>query len=170
MDTLGRSDFTRGNEEEEMHVSAVHNGAFAAGRAIPRGSRARATGGAVWASGLATTFPAARSTPRGFSRASPQASKVAGLIRSEVTRSWTSRRSGGSASSSPRASISYVPGLGALVETTYGKGNWVYVGLGLWRQLPAGTDGAYQLLANLISLSKAPPARPAASPAIRRTR
>ena len=29
------------------------------------------------------------------------------------------------------------------------------VGLGLWRQLPAGTDGAYQLLANLISLSKA---------------
>jgi len=46
--------------------------------------------------------------------------------------------------------------LGALVETTYGKGNWVYVGLGLWRQLPAGTDGAYQLLANLISLPKAP--------------
>jgi hypothetical protein len=47
---------------------------------------------------------------------------------------------------------------GALVETTYGKGNWVYVGLGLWRQLPAGTDGAYQLLANLISLGKAPAA------------
>ena len=35
-----------------------------------------------------------------------------------------------------------------------GKGRWVYLGLGLWRQLPAGTDGAYQLLANLISLSK----------------
>jgi LmbE family N-acetylglucosaminyl deacetylase len=45
---------------------------------------------------------------------------------------------------------------GALVEATYGKGKWVYVGLGLWRQLPAGTDGAYQLLANLISLGKAP--------------
>ena len=44
---------------------------------------------------------------------------------------------------------------GALVETIYGKGRWVYVGLGLWRQLPAGTDGAYQLLANLISLGKA---------------
>ena len=43
---------------------------------------------------------------------------------------------------------------GALVEATYGKGRWVYVGLGLWRQLPAGTDGAYQLLANLISLGK----------------
>jgi hypothetical protein len=41
---------------------------------------------------------------------------------------------------------------GALVETSYGKGRWVYVGLGLWRQLPAGVEGAYQLLANLISL------------------
>lgn len=46
------------------------------------------------------------------------------------------------------------PRTGALVETTYGKGHWVYVGLGLWRQLPSGTDGAYQLLANLISLGK----------------
>jgi hypothetical protein len=48
--------------------------------------------------------------------------------------------------------------LGALVEASYGKGHWVYVGLGLWRQLPAGTEGAYQLLANLISLPKAPAA------------
>jgi len=45
---------------------------------------------------------------------------------------------------------------GALVEAPYGKGRWVYVGLGLWRELPAGVDGAYQLLANLISLPKAP--------------
>ncbi len=45
---------------------------------------------------------------------------------------------------------------GALVEARVGRGRWVYVGLGLWRQLPAGTDGAYQLLANLISLGKAP--------------
>ncbi len=44
---------------------------------------------------------------------------------------------------------------GGLVEATYGKGKWIYVGLGLWRQLPAGTDGAYQLLANLISVGKA---------------
>jgi LmbE family N-acetylglucosaminyl deacetylase len=43
---------------------------------------------------------------------------------------------------------------GALVEANYGKGRWVYVGLGLWRQLPVGTDGAYQILANLISLGK----------------
>ena len=41
---------------------------------------------------------------------------------------------------------------GALVEARYGVGRWVYVGLGLWRQLPAGTTGAYQLLANLLSL------------------
>jgi hypothetical protein len=46
--------------------------------------------------------------------------------------------------------------LGSLVEARFGKGRWLYVGLGLWRQLPAGTDGAYQLLANLISLPKAP--------------
>jgi hypothetical protein len=43
---------------------------------------------------------------------------------------------------------------GALVEAPYGKGRWVYVGLGLWRQLPVGTDGAYQILANLISQGK----------------
>jgi len=42
--------------------------------------------------------------------------------------------------------------LGALVEAQWGRGRWVYVGLGLWRELPAGVDGAYQLLANLISL------------------
>ena len=40
----------------------------------------------------------------------------------------------------------------ALVEARVGKGRWIYVGLGLWRQLPAGTDGAYRLLANLLSL------------------
>jgi hypothetical protein len=42
------------------------------------------------------------------------------------------------------------------VEAKYGKGRWIYIGLALWRQLPAGTDGAYQLLANMISLSKTP--------------
>ena len=45
---------------------------------------------------------------------------------------------------------------GALVSAQYGKGRWVYVGLGLWRELPAGVDGAYQLLANLISLNHTP--------------
>lgn len=46
--------------------------------------------------------------------------------------------------------------LGGLVEAKYGKGRWMYLGLGLWRQLPSGTPGAYQLLANLLSLPKAP--------------
>ena len=41
---------------------------------------------------------------------------------------------------------------GALVETRSGEGRWIYLGLGLWRQLPAGTTGAYELLANLLSL------------------
>ena len=46
------------------------------------------------------------------------------------------------------------PKTGALAEARYGKGRWIYIGLGLWRQLPAGTDGAYKLLANLLSLGK----------------
>jgi hypothetical protein len=48
--------------------------------------------------------------------------------------------------------------LGSFVEGKVGKGRWIYLGLGLWRQLPAGTDGAYQLLANLLALGKAPAA------------
>jgi len=45
---------------------------------------------------------------------------------------------------------------GALVEARVGRGRWLYVGLGLWRQAPAEVEGAYTLLANLISLG-APP-------------
>ena len=44
--------------------------------------------------------------------------------------------------------------LGALVEAKVGQGRWVYVGLGLWRQLPAGTDGAFRIMANLLSLGR----------------
>jgi hypothetical protein len=44
---------------------------------------------------------------------------------------------------------------GALVEAKVGSGRWIYLGVGLWRQLPAGTDGAYRLMANLISLGSA---------------
>ncbi|MGE5244743.1 MAG: PIG-L family deacetylase [Betaproteobacteria bacterium] len=51
------------------------------------------------------------------------------------------------------------PKLGSLVEAAYGKGHWVYIGLNLWRQLPEGTDGAYQVLANLLSRGKAPAGR-----------
>ncbi len=46
------------------------------------------------------------------------------------------------------------PKRGALVEARVGQGRWIYVGLNLWRQLPAGTDGAYALMANLLSLGK----------------
>jgi len=48
------------------------------------------------------------------------------------------------------------PKSGILIEARVGRGRWIYTGLGLWRQLPAGTDGAYRLLANLISLGKRP--------------
>jgi len=46
--------------------------------------------------------------------------------------------------------------VGALVEAKAGEGRWIYVGLGLWRQIPAVVDGSYELLANLISLGRAP--------------
>jgi len=53
------------------------------------------------------------------------------------------------------------PKRGALVEARTGKGRWIYIGLNLWRQLPAGTEGAYTLLANLLSLGKPTEARAA---------
>jgi LmbE family N-acetylglucosaminyl deacetylase len=43
---------------------------------------------------------------------------------------------------------------GSLVVAKYGKGHFVYTGLALFRQLPAGVPGAYRLLANLVALSK----------------
>lgn len=46
------------------------------------------------------------------------------------------------------------PGTGSLAIAKYGKGNFAYVSLVLFRQLPAGIPGAYKLLANLIALPK----------------
>lgn len=43
---------------------------------------------------------------------------------------------------------------GSLLYTRYGKGNFVFTGLSLFRQLPAGVPGAYRLIANLISMKK----------------
>ncbi len=43
---------------------------------------------------------------------------------------------------------------GALLAAAYGDGHYVYTGLSLFRQLPAGVPGAYRLLANLISLGR----------------
>jgi LmbE family N-acetylglucosaminyl deacetylase len=56
------------------------------------------------------------------------------------------------------------PKRGALVETVHGKGRWIYLALGLWRELPAGVDGAYPILANLISLGKIPASPPGGAP------
>ena len=52
----------------------------------------------------------------------------------------------------------YNPGAkqGGLVVAGYGKGTYVYTGLGFFRQLPAGVPGAFRLWANLLSLGKAP--------------
>jgi hypothetical protein len=40
---------------------------------------------------------------------------------------------------------------GMLVEAPVGKGTWTYVGLALFRQVPAGVPGGWRLLANLVS-------------------
>jgi LmbE family N-acetylglucosaminyl deacetylase len=46
------------------------------------------------------------------------------------------------------------PSFGSLLITPFGKGNFAYVSLALFRQLPAGNPGAYKLFANLLSLPK----------------
>ena len=46
------------------------------------------------------------------------------------------------------------PSNGSLVIAKYGKGNFIYTGLALFRQIPAGVPGAYRLLANIIALPK----------------
>jgi hypothetical protein len=47
----------------------------------------------------------------------------------------------------------YNPGekRGILVEAKVGKGTWTYVGLALFRQVPAGVPGGWRLLANLVN-------------------
>ena len=41
---------------------------------------------------------------------------------------------------------------GALLVAPYGKGNYIYTGLSLFRELPEGVSGAYKLLSNMISI------------------
>ncbi|MDT8368431.1 MAG: PIG-L family deacetylase [Longimicrobiales bacterium] len=43
---------------------------------------------------------------------------------------------------------------GSLVVAPYGEGLYIYTGLSLFRQLPAGVPGAYRLFANLVSLDR----------------
>lgn len=41
---------------------------------------------------------------------------------------------------------------GSLIIAPYGKGNMIYLSLAMFRQLPAGVNGAIKLMANIISL------------------
>jgi LmbE family N-acetylglucosaminyl deacetylase len=41
---------------------------------------------------------------------------------------------------------------GSLLVAKYGKGYYIFSGLSFFRQLPAGVEGAYRLLANLVSV------------------
>lgn len=43
---------------------------------------------------------------------------------------------------------------GSIIHAAYGKGNFIYTGLALFRQLPAGVPGAYRLLVNMIEIGK----------------
>lgn len=47
-----------------------------------------------------------------------------------------------------------LPHAGGLLAAQYGKGYYIYTGLGFFRQLPAGVPGAYRLFANMVSLGK----------------
>jgi hypothetical protein len=51
------------------------------------------------------------------------------------------------------------PVRGALLVARYGKGYFVYTGLSFFRELPAGVQGAYRLLANLAELGDGAPAK-----------
>ena len=46
------------------------------------------------------------------------------------------------------------PLYGSLVYAPYGKGHFYYAGISFFRQLPAGVEGAYKLLLNLIATPK----------------
>jgi hypothetical protein len=53
---------------------------------------------------------------------------------------------------------------GMLVEAKVGKGTWTYVGLVLFRQVPAGVPGGWRLLANLVGRPRTSRPRPGSPP------
>ena len=59
------------------------------------------------------------------------------------------------------------PADGSLLVAAHGQGHVVYTGLSFFRQLPAGTPGAYRLFENLIALGPARAALPDAAPVSR---
>ncbi len=48
------------------------------------------------------------------------------------------------------------PQRGGMLIAPYGKGQYVYTGYAWFRQLPAGVPGAFRIVANLLSLPRAP--------------
>jgi hypothetical protein len=52
---------------------------------------------------------------------------------------------------------------GGLVVAKIGKGNFVYCSYSLFRQLPAGVEGAYRLFANILSYAKRPKSQEASA-------
>ena len=50
------------------------------------------------------------------------------------------------------------PQKGGWLHARYGKGHYTYFAYALHRQLPYGVPGAYRILANVLALSKSPPA------------
>ncbi|WBA42106.1 PIG-L family deacetylase [Hymenobacter canadensis] len=42
----------------------------------------------------------------------------------------------------------------AILVADYGKGHYIYTGLSLFRELPAGVPGAYRILTNMVSLGR----------------
>ncbi|OGX83954.1 PIG-L family deacetylase [Hymenobacter coccineus] len=46
------------------------------------------------------------------------------------------------------------PKQSAILVADYGKGHYIYTGLSLFRELPAGVPGAYRILTNMVSLGK----------------
>ena len=44
---------------------------------------------------------------------------------------------------------------GSLLVAPYGEGHYIYTGLSLFRELPAGVPGAFKILANMLSIGKA---------------
>ena len=48
------------------------------------------------------------------------------------------------------------PQKGGLLLARYGKGEYAYMALALYRQLPEGVPGAYRIIANLLSLARNP--------------
>ena len=140
----------------------------------PAGDRRELEGGACRSRSIrCSTLPTALPTPTGRGGARSAAS-TSSSPPTRTTRISSSSRSPSPTTRGPSAARWSKP-RSARADRS------LYSGVGLWRQLPAGTDGAYRLMANLISLGSAdhaerrrqraksnPGARPPVQPSTRR--